>query len=371
MPLDLIKKWINLVNLIARVIPGVIVWINGRDSSYISHKQVTLEEVSVKWGDLCEKVTKSGKNFFLSDPKPQVKSFLGFPILWPDKDIYGSLCLVDLKKEIINEANTQILQDFADQFNADLALVYHQNQLKTQVGERNKELNLLYFLTEISFISNLRVEDVLEEAVHKIPTGWQYSDYACAKIELNGTTYQTENFKETPWVQIADILTNGKKNGMVAVYYLKEMPKADEGPFLKEERDLINGIVRLLNFTILEKQSNETLQREKKVSDAIITSVPGLFFVIDSAKRFIRWNQKLQDITGFSAKELLGFTFQDIILEEDKHYFELLTGGTGRIFDIQTQQFQRYTFHFQPIAIEDQTYVTGVGFLSGTGENHG
>jgi PAS domain-containing protein len=212
---------------------------------------------------------------------------------------------------------------------------------------------------------------VLEEAVHKIPTGWQYSDYACAKIELNGITYQTENFKETPWVQIADILTNGKKNGMVAVYYLKEMPKADEGPFLKEERDLINGIVRLINFTILEKQSNETLQREKKVSDAIISSVPGLFFVIDSEKRLIRWNQKLQDITGFSAKELLGFTFQDIILDEDKHYFETLTGGSGRIFDIQTQQFQRYTFHFQPISMEDQTYITGVGFLSGTGENHG
>jgi hypothetical protein len=371
MPLDLIQKWIHLVNLIAKVIPGVIVWINGKDNSYISHKQITLEEVSVRWGDLCHQITKSGKNFFLSDPKPGVKSFLGFPILWPDKEIYGSLCIVDLKNEIINESNTGILQDFADQFNADLALVYHQNQLKTQVGERKKELNLLYFLTEISFIPNLSVEDILQETVHKIPTGWQFSDNACAKIVLDGVTYQTENFKETPWVQIADILTDGKKNGMVAVYYLKEMPQADEGPFLNEERDLINGIVRLLNFTIKEKKSNEMLQKEKVFSDAIFSSIPGLFFVIDPCGRFIRWNRKLKDLTGLTSKELLGSTLSDLLLEEDKVNFITLQDGTGRILDIQTQQFKAFKFHFQSIRIENQNYFSGIGLPTGTKELYG
>lgn len=340
----------------------MIVWINGRDNFYISQNQYSQEEVSIKWGDLCEKISNSGKNFFLSDPKPGVKSFLGFPILWPDKDIYGSLCVVDLKKEIITEANTQILQDFADQFNADLALVYHQNQLKTQVGERRKELNLLYFLTEISFIPNLSVEDILEEAVHQIPNGWQFPEIACARIELDGKVYQSENFKESPWVQIADILTNGKKNGMVAVYYLKEMPKADEGPFLKEERDLINGIVRLLNFTIKEKQSNETLHKEKVLLDNIISASPGLYFVLDASQHFVKWNRKLQDLTGYSPKDLRGITFQDIILEEDKPHFAVLESGHGRILDIQTQQFLTFYFFFQTCTINEQSYIIVSGF---------
>jgi PAS domain-containing protein len=368
MPLDLIQKWMNLVNLIAKVIPGVIVWINGRDNFYISQSQFSLEEVTIKWGDLCETITKSGKNFFLSEPKPGVKSFLGFPILWPDKDIYGSLCIIDLKKEIISELNTQILQDFADQFNLDLALVYHQNQLKTQVGERRKELNLLYFLTEISFIPNLSVEDILEEAVHQIPNGWQYPEFACARIDLDGRVYQSENFKETPWVQIADILTNGKKNGMVAVYYLKEMPKADEGPFLKEERDLINGIVRLLNFTIKEKQSNEILYKEKVLLDSIISSSPGLYFVLDSSNRFSKWNRRLQEVTGYTPKDLRGTTFQDIVLEEDKHHFAELESGYGRILDIQTQQFLTFYFYFQACVINEKSYIIASGFQKNNGD---
>lgn len=361
MPESLKAKWTRLVDLISRVMPGSIIWLNGKDGAHISPKTISLSEINQKWGDLYEKISTSSKNFFLTDPKAGVRSFLGFPILWPDKDFYGSLCILDMKKDLINELNTSILQDFADQFNDDLALFYHQNQLKIQVGERKKELNLLYFLTEISFIPSLTVTDILQETVHKIPTGWQYPEITCAKIVLDGTTYQTENFTETPWVQIADILMDGKKNGMVAVYYLKEMPSADEGPFLQEERDLINGIVRLLNFTISEKKTREILEREKLFFDKVLGAAPGLFFVLDSLHRFVRWNQHLQDLSGLRAEELKQSLFTDILLEEDKNQFDKLVCGKGKILDMQTQQFREFQFQFEHLTINELDYTIGYG----------
>ena len=48
----------------------------------------------------------------------------------------------------------------------------------------------------------------------------------------------------SPWQQTADIVERGEKIGTVKVGYLQAMPESDEGPFLKEERDLLNTIAR-------------------------------------------------------------------------------------------------------------------------------
>ena len=55
-------------------------------------------------------------------------------------------------------------------------------------------------------------------------------------------SFVTDNFRETRWKQSADIKVHGKNVGSVEVYYLEERPDADEGPFLKGERNLINTV---------------------------------------------------------------------------------------------------------------------------------
>jgi len=46
------------------------------------------------------------------------------------------------------------------------------------------------------------------------------------------------------------------------VVYLDERPAADEGPFLKEERSLINAIAAQLG-AVIERKSSETELRRK------------------------------------------------------------------------------------------------------------
>jgi PAS domain S-box-containing protein len=47
-----------------------------------------------------------------------------------------------------------------------------------------------------------------------------------------------------------------------------------------------------------------SLRREKALSDTIIETLPGLFYVIDSSQRLVRWNHELEKVSGYSAEEI-------------------------------------------------------------------
>ena len=115
------------------------------------------------------------------------------------------------------------------------------------LSERVKEISCLYSVISLlgnkKYVSNeARIHDI----VKLIPTGWQYPENTCVQIILEGKEYKTDNFKETPWRQTAEILVNGEPKGILAISYLQEKPAKDEGPFYLEERTLIEVIAKFL-----------------------------------------------------------------------------------------------------------------------------
>jgi pyruvate,water dikinase len=109
--------------------------------------------------------------------------------------------------------------------------------------ERAKELNCLYGIEELLSKPDTHIDDVCRGIIEAIPPGWQYPHICMAKIVVEGLTYTSPGFKETPWVQSADIIVQDVKVGSISVYYAEQMPRADDGPFLKEETKLLHTIV--------------------------------------------------------------------------------------------------------------------------------
>jgi PAS domain S-box-containing protein len=138
-----------------------------------------------------------------------------------------------------------------------------------ELKERNKELKCLYETSQLITNPDLSINQVLESTVKLLPESWQYPSYTCARIKYSWDTYQTENYQETQWSQNAQILVNEEVSGSIEVSYLRDMPEADEGPFLKEERNLINLLSEMMGKMIERKQLDErvdmveTLEREK------------------------------------------------------------------------------------------------------------
>ena len=117
------------------------------------------------------------------------------------------------------------------------------------INERMKELKCLYTISRLLEDVNFQLEIVFQNIVEAIPAAWQYPEITCSRIIFNNQEYRSDNFKATIWKQSISIIVNGQKKGVVDVHYLKEMPKAYEGPFLIEERDLINEIAdRIVRF---------------------------------------------------------------------------------------------------------------------------
>jgi len=126
--------------------------------------------------------------------------------------------------------------------------------------ERAKELNCLYEIEELLNKPEADIDEVCEGIVKAIPPGWQYPDVCIVKVTLGNRTYTSPGFKETPWTQSADITVEGQKVGRISVYYSREMPRADDGPFLKEETRLLETIVDRMGHFLVYKRMKQVFQ---------------------------------------------------------------------------------------------------------------
>lgn len=120
--------------------------------------------------------------------------------------------------------------------------------------ERAKELNCLYTIEELIRDPEASADQVFQGAVEALPPGWQFPVICEARITYQGKVFQTPAFQETPWSLKSPIPVQGEIVGTVAVYYTQPMPKFDEGPFLKEERKLIDTIADRLAQWILHRE---------------------------------------------------------------------------------------------------------------------
>jgi hypothetical protein len=108
--------------------------------------------------------------------------------------------------------------------------------------ERAKELNCLYRIDEILHDVERPLGELLQAVVAALPPGWQYPAHCVAHVTLRDVEVRGTGFVETPWKLSAPILIGGQPVGEVCVHYTQPQGQADEGPFLKEERRLIEAV---------------------------------------------------------------------------------------------------------------------------------
>jgi PAS domain S-box-containing protein len=127
------------------------------------------------------------------------------------------------------------------------------------MGERVKELTCVYSVAK-SIQQCDTLENIFQDVVKIIPPGWHYPEITCARVYFEGSEYVSNSFKETQWKQVSDLIVDGKRCGSVEVYYLEKKPTLDEGPFHKEERNLIDGIARALSEAINRIRAEEQIE---------------------------------------------------------------------------------------------------------------
>ena len=128
---------------------------------------------------------------------------------------------------------------------------------KAALTERVKELTCLYGIAQIAGQPGISLEETIQGIVELLPTAWQYPETAFARIILDGISYTTQSFRECRQKQTAKIIVGGMPRGIVELVYTEEKPVLDEGPFLKEERNLIDAVARQVALVIERRQAEE------------------------------------------------------------------------------------------------------------------
>ena len=139
--------------------------------------------------------------------------------------------------------------------------------------ERVKELNCLYSISKLVDQRRTSLDRILRGAVSIIVDAWQYPEVAAARITVNGADQQSPGYRETPWMQRAPVVTRGAVIGGVTVAYLEPRPAADEGPFLLEERKLLNVVAQRLGEIVEHQQVEQRLTRYREELRSLATQL--------------------------------------------------------------------------------------------------
>ncbi len=125
--------------------------------------------------------------------------------------------------------------------------------------ERAKELNCLYRVEELLGREEAPVDDVLSDLARALPIGWQYPDVCVARIVLGNRVFAPPGFEPSPHQMAAPIEAQGEHAGDVEVYYKEAMPRSDEGPFLAEERKLLDTIAERIGHFVTRRRLQRAL----------------------------------------------------------------------------------------------------------------
>jgi diguanylate cyclase (GGDEF)-like protein/PAS domain S-box-containing protein len=215
------------------------------------------------------------------------------------------------------EEVASLARDFNEMTDALLARTQEREKALHDMGERMKELACIYRVADLAR-ADKSIEELLQDAVIAIPPGWHYPEITRAKLSFDGQEYVSQPFEETPWKQSSDIVIRGEKRGAVEVCYLEERPELDEGPFLKEERRLIDGIARILSEAAERKRAEEALRESEERYRDLFENATDLVQSVRQDGSLVYVNRAWRQALGYREDEIAALSLFDIIHPDSK-----------------------------------------------------
>ena len=200
---------------------------------------------------------------------PEVASAVLLPLTVGDETT-GWLRLNGREEQSFSEEDLAALDHLAQ--SCAIALVSQRAQ--AALRERVKELTGLYNLAQLSERPEISLEELLHGITALLPPAWQYPEITVGRIVLDGRSYSSASDPSGDFRQTTPIVVGGLERGLVEVIYREERPELDEGPFLKEERSLLDAIAREVAVIIQRRETDaerERLQEQLLHADRLAT----------------------------------------------------------------------------------------------------
>jgi signal transduction histidine kinase len=220
-------------------------------------------------------------------------------------------------------------------------------RLLHHLGERVKELTALHGTVHLLQDRTKPLREVLLEVVALLPPAWQYPEITVARIQLDGLTVATPGFRETPWTQRAPLSTSTGRRGAIEVVYLAERPAEREGPFLIEERHLIDSLADSLSSYLIRREAEEALHEAHAQLQALSRQ---LMHVQEQERRALAHD--LHDEVG-TALTALKMNLQTMQRVGDTSQVKSTLGDSLGILDTLLKRVRDLSLDLRPSLLDD------------------
>lgn len=222
---------------------------------------------------------------------------------------------------------------FNNNYEGDLSKQEYE-KLKAENKERLKELACINETNKILKEAQ-NFDDAMQKITQAIPRGMQYPEDTTARITYDGKVFTSVNFRGSQWVLRQTFDTIDKRVGAVEIFYRRKFPELDEGPFLNEERDLIDNLASLIKG-YLDGQIANKLSRPNQLYSSTAT-IP-----VEKPKRrkllqlFMNRNNYNRDL----YHDLMPFKIKEILLVASLYDAFSIESG-GRFSEYVLRQYER------------------------------
>ncbi|OQW92223.1 MAG: hypothetical protein BWK79_15130 [Beggiatoa sp. IS2] len=140
-------------------------------------------------------------------------------------------------------------------------------------------------------------------------------------------------------------------------------------PVFGSDQKTVIGIFGISRDITERKLMEIELQDEKQFSDDIINSLPGIFYMLDDQGRFIRWNTRFSEITGYSNDELWNKPALEVMAENNR---SLVAERIQQVFEQgeafveagllnKNHEITPYHFTGRRTLVKSRVYLVGLG----------
>ena len=164
-------------------------------------------------------------------------------------------------------------------------------------------LRCLYGISNLIERQDLSFDATMQGIVESILPAWQYPDSAGARISCAGRRFTSAGFEETGWKLESPLVSSGACVGAIEVCYREPMPRCDEGPFLREERHLLNDIAERVGRMIERTRAMEMLGSERDKFQGVLNAVGDGLYIVNTGFGIEFMNDVADDLFGSGTEK--------------------------------------------------------------------
>ena len=145
----------------------------------------------------------------------------------------------------------------------------HSANVSQRLTERIKELTALRRAVEVLADRSASTPDVLQRIAALLPPAFQFPEVAEACVSHAATIAATPGYGDYPARLTSVFHTRDRAAGRIEVVYREPRPDADEGPFLAEERHLLDAVAEMVKSALDHRTAEERFRLLLHVTNVV------------------------------------------------------------------------------------------------------